>query len=612
MKFIKEMFKGCAASMAGCGCSVFVFMLCLIVLPAIIESTSSEEVGEADSSKNKDAPSVLVIDLSTPVIEGATNAQDFSQIFSGGIKIGLYDFVKAINRAKSDSQISSILIKGKFEGATLEHIWEFSNALKDFKKEKPVYAYLENPTLAEYCLASCASEIYLNPMSEFEFKGIALGGIYIGNALKKYGIDAQVMKAGKYKSFGEMFTSDKMSPEAKENLTQIADAIWQNILSDISENRKIPVEALKKIANETPLMDAKTAKEKGFFDEVSYKDALILHFCEDKDSYDSQINSFKQVSMYQYASQKKPLQMMNFLRHKNVIAVVYMDGTIMDEGTSSQGISSELYCSLLEDLKRTKEVKGVILRINSGGGSAYASEQIRRSVETLALEKPVFASVGDTAASGAYWIATACHKIFAGKNAITGSIGVFGLNFSAQKLANDFGITFDSVKTEKFADMQSLSHSLSQEEIDILQTSVDRVYDKFLTLVSESRKIDRKELETLAEGKIFTASQAQNVRLIDGIADLDTIVTSLSAEIEKITDKKVVVLEFPTPPTFMELFESMELQETPFAKVANIVFGRKINSPISKFEKAMKTRFENAKKSQIQAEMPIILDSTLN
>lgn len=599
------MFKGCAASMAGCGCATVAAIVLIAALSAVFnsgEGSKRAEKGDSDSG----SPRVLVVDLSTPIVEKPSGG--IENIFAGGAQIGFYDFISAIKRAKTDKKISAILITGEFSGgAGAEQIWEISKALKDFKTAKPVVAYLENPELGEYYLASCATKIYIAPMGEFEFKGISIKNVFIGNALKKYGVDAQVIKAGKYKSFGEIFVSDKMSEESRQNISQIADSLWKNIVLEISQNRNLPAEKLRKIASETPVMSAEKAKELGFFDGVLPRDVLIENLCPDG-NFDEELGSFPQKSMYDYAVREPKSKIFGGFEYPNAVAIVYLDGTIVDEGERGRDISRRDYCPLLRELRDDDSVKAVILRINSGGGSAFASEQIRREVELLAAEKPVIASFADTAASGAYWIASSCPRIFAGENCITGSIGVFGVSFSAGKLANDFGITFDGVKTEKFADMGGLSRPLNAEELAIVQESVDFAYKRFLGLVSSGRKIPLPEVETLAEGKVYAASDALRLRLIDSVSTLDEIVEKAKRDVKKESGaKRVEVRQYPRPATLSDLFMSFEKFEEPFVKAARGKFLPAAVNEIPQKEKAVK-RLKNSAKSQTMAEMPFILE----
>ena len=226
----------------------------------------------------------------------------------------------------------------------------------------------------------------------------------------------------------------------------------------------------------------------------------------------------------------------------------------------------------------------------------------------IALEKPVYASFGDVSASGAYWLSTACKKIVAGKNGITGSIGVFGLNFSAQKLANNFGITFDGVKTEKYADMPTISRPLNPEELAIFQKSVNRTYEKFLSLVSQGRNLAIEDVATLAEGKIYTSTQAKKLGLVDEIYTLYTLVERVKQNAENDCLDRLAVLEYPTLPTFVELLQSMEILETPFVKTLSSVFAPKFTNEALLNTKFFE-RFKNAKSREVQAELPIILTS---
>lgn len=585
MNLIKNLLRsivpGCFASAGGCGCLIF------LILGAIGYYGASLEY----NTDAKSYPCMLVIDLSQPIVDAATTSDEFtfSSTEKGGISI--CDFERKILKAAKDDNIYGIAIVGSFTETSLAQISEIRKHLETFKDSaKPVYAYLENAGLAEYFLASAATEIFINPFGNIEFKGLSINSAYFANALKKYGVDVQVIKAGKYKSFGEMFTSDKMSEENKEILSSIANDIWDGILEKVGASREINTDLLKEISNKNSLLDASEAVEKKMADTLAYRDEFILKM-SDFVGTDKSIKSFNQVLISSYA--------LDNTSSSDKFAVVYFDGEIVDSDTIQSGkVSSRPYCDILRDLTEDDSVKGVILRINSPGGSAYASEEIRHAVEILKQKKPVFASLGDTAASGAYWIASSANKIIAQENTITGSIGVFAIKLSGGKLANDFGITFDGVETANMADIDSLTKPLDKSEIAVFQKSIDSVYDKFIKTVSKGRSLPESEVLKVAEGKIFLASSSQETKLFDEIGGLSATIAlcAKTNSAEEILNLNIV--EYPAAITVEDFLMNFLTQEKPFAKIKNYIF-----------ESIAPRHFEFIfEKDSIRAQMPFLLE----
>ncbi len=587
MRFIRSLVPGCFASCSGCGCLV-VLLVGLTIYSAV--SVSLREIEAADT------PRMLVINLSEPVVNFATNREKFSLSAQDRLSISVWDFERKILKAAADPNIYGIALVGSFTSASLSQIAEARNLLADFKESgKPVYAYLENPGLAEYYLASVASEVYMNPYGVLEFKGISINSAYFANALKKYGIDAQVIKAGKYKSFGEIFTSDKMSPENREILSGIAGDIWSWMLEKIGASRDLSADSLRQISETNPLLEAGEALNKNMVDALMYRSDFVSKMSECV-GRDKALGSFNQISLLNYGNTFK----VSFGNIKSDrIALVYLSGEIVDSEVFVRGkVASRPYCKLLRDLAKDDSVKGVVLRIDSPGGSAYASEEIRHEVELLAAKKPVVASMGATAASGAYWIACAADKIFAQQNTITGSIGVFAVKFSGKTLANNFGITFDGVKTSPMADIDSLTRPLNESEIAVLQKSVDSMYDKFIKTVSKGRKLPESEVLKLAEGKIYLAGSATKTGLFDEIGGLTDALKSCTKADSQSMLLNLDVIQYPYAMTLEEFIMSFSEGAEPFANVRKFIFERFAPSQLE-------TLLEGG---EMRAQMPLILE----
>ena len=396
----------------------------LVIIAAVIAS-----IGERDKSEVSNG-GVLVLDLSDGVSETspASNFKIRGKFFKTPPE-STFDICAKIRAAAADLSVNALLIKGSAadspSGMSLAQASEIRAAIEKFsEKGKVAYAYLENPCFADYYLASAAGAVIMNPFGSMEYKGLALQSVFLGGAMKKYGIGVALVKSGEFKSAGEMFTSDKMPESQKAHLSKVLQSLWSGCQSQISASRGIPEAALSKIAREKAVFSAYDAKKFGFVDELMYADTLIEML---KTTYGEKGNTFKNLNIRDYSLP------VNYDTSK--IAVVALEGEICEDSALSSRMSAKKIAGILRRIRADKYVKAVVLRIDSPGGSAYASEIVRREVEALSQKVKVVASFGSTAASGAYWISTAAHKICADASTITGSIGVFSVGFDIEKIA---------------------------------------------------------------------------------------------------------------------------------------------------------------------------------
>ena len=487
----------------------------------------------------------LVYDLGTNIVEGTSQTKSMSAFLSNGVSLSVYDICARISSVSGGDGQNVLFIHGSFDNAydppSFAQISEIRAQIERFKTlGGKVFAYLEYPSLRDYYLASAADRVILNPQSTMEFKGLSATSPYFGNALKKYGVDVQVVKSGEFKNFGEMFTSDKMSAEDKVHLEGILKAIWNSIVERISISRGIPIETLNSIAQNGALFTAQDAIKMGLVDDAMFEDEILDLMAN---TVGSSGDTFLQNSIFSVDVQQP--------KHAPKVAVVYMKGNIVGRGDMNT-ISAEYYAPLFREIRRDKSIRAVVIRVDSGGGSAFASEVIRREIELTAQEVPVVASFGGIAASGAYWLGCAAEEIIVTPQTITGSIGVFGLAFSAEKLAGDFGITFDGVKTAPFADIGTIARPMSEQEVAKLQSLIDVVYGDFVRLVSKSRKMSIEEATALANGRIYSAGQAMTLRLADKIGGLGDAITSAA---EKAGLASFAVDQYPKYDPFKELFK---------------------------------------------------------
>ncbi len=559
MKQVFDFFSNTAANLLAL--FVFFFLVPLAVLVSVV--CGALRSGVLTVSQDCDY-SALVLDMSSPVSEFPRSDDKIYNYIKGGAWLSTYSLCAKIDSAAEDDSNRLIFITGNFgSDVSYAQVAEIRAALQRYAKSgKEVVAYLENPATRDYFLASAATTVVLNPFSELQFSGLGGNAVFFGNALKKYGVDATIVKVGKLKSFGEMFTSDRMSAPVRENYAALLGSVWSSVVSKVADSRKIKTGKLREIADTRAVLSAGEAKSLGLVDKLMYRDQVIDMISE-KVGCDGV--TFSQTPISAYGG--------NIAENADgVVALVYMRGEILDVPASDGVIDSASYSVLLRELRFDGDVSAVVLRIDSGGGSAFASEVIRREVQLLAAEKPVIVSVGGSAASGAYWIATAANKIFADSESITGSIGVFSILFSSQKLAGDFGITFDGVKTSPMADMGTITRQPTSAEIDRVQRLTDRVYEKFTGLVAASRKMKPEKVAEIADGRVFSGADAARIGLVDGIRSLSDCV-GFAAKQAKL--ESFEVYEFPQSNAVSEFLSSFAQENVPFAKAFKAVFDAK-------------------------------------
>lgn len=533
--------------------------ICIVILPAALllalllfgASMLDENAAEFDAANRDDEAPVVVYNLSRPVIEGA-GAAYFRFPFGGrpalSETLSTFEICSSIRSLADSETAKALLICGKLPPETsMAQAGEIRAAVEFFAQKKRAIAYLENPTQQEYYLASAATEIILNPASDFTFKGLAATPVFFGDTLKKYGIRAQIIRSGAHKTFGDIFTKNALSPEDKEILGGVLKSIWQNMLADIARSRGADADNLAAIAAQKPIMTAAQAVKAGFADKLMARAEFAESLAK---KYGARGGSFRRTPIAADTGGAP-----------DSIAVVYMEGDI-ETGSSPDGIAADRYCALIRKLARDKNVKAVVLRIDSGGGSAYASEILRREISLAAKKKPVVASMGGACASGAYWLSTAASATFADSATITGSIGVISVLFSVEELANGFGITFDEVKTSPYADIFSASRQATAGEIALMQPILAEIYETFAKLVADARKMPLADVKRLADGRIFTGAQAVKLNLADKIGG---IVDAVERAKKLANLQECSVVQYPQPDPLKEFFGLFETSDI-FAK----------------------------------------------
>ncbi|MBD2301658.1 MULTISPECIES: signal peptide peptidase SppA [Nostocales] len=476
--------------------------------------------------KNK---SVLVFDLSLNITDREPTAgEELQRTLSGTPedRITLRKVLDAINQAKQDPKIVGIYIDGSnSSGGNLgfASLKEIRKALEEFRAAgKKVVAYGQDWGKKEYYLSSVADTVVLNPLGAIEINGLGSQPMFLSGALQKFGIGVQVVRVGKFKGAVEPFILNKLSPENREQTQKLLDDVWSEWRTTVGTSRKINPQKLQAIADNQAIVEAPAAKTNGLVDQVAYHDQVVADLKKLTDS-DQNEKNFRQVDILEY-SQVINKSLKAEQASKNQIAVVYAEGEIVDGSGDNEQVGGDRFAKIFNKIRQDKNIKAVVLRINSPGGSATAAEIMQREIRLTHEVKPVVVSMGDVAASGGYWIASDSSRIFAEPNTITGSIGVFGILFNGQKLANDNGITWDVVKTARYADAQTVARPKSPQEIALYQRSVNRIYSIFLDKVAKGRKLPEQKVAEIAQGRIWSGVAAKQIGLVDEIGGLNAAV----------------------------------------------------------------------------------------
>ena len=490
--------------------------------------------------------SVLRIDLDKPIQERAEDNPFGSLLGNEFVEAqGLDNILAAIKEAKTNPKIEGIYLEGSAMSTEIASTQEIRKALEDFKTTgKFVLAYADMYAQGGYYLASVADKVMMNPSGILEWKGLSMQPIFYKGLLEKLGVEMQVFRVGTYKSAVEPFICTEMSDANRAQCQSFLDDVWTVICDDVSAVRGISKDSLNAFANEYMLFNrAQTTVDYGFVDTLVYADgareALRTHLGGVK---------VKFVSPKELASVAKPLP------KKSEVAVYYAYGNIVDAAASGLGAGdAEIVGSKvvgdLDKLMNDDNVKAVVLRINSGGGSAYASEQMWKAIELLKTKKPVVVSMGGYAASGGYYMSCNANRIFAEPTTLTGSIGIFGMIPNASNLlTKKLDLRFDVVKTNEAADFGALGRSFNAKESAAMQAYIERGYDLFLTRVADGRGMTKEAVNEIAQGRIWTGQQALGIGLVDQLGTLNDAV-AYAAEMAQVAD--YAVKDYPAQQDFV-------------------------------------------------------------
>ena len=519
---MKQFFKFMFASFFGTFFSMIVAGLLLIVIFIAMLTGTMSSAGKADKQISEvEKNSILHITLNTP-IKDRTSENPFENFdfntLENSSNLGLDKIIASIEKAKSDDRIEGICLDLTFINTGMASIEEIRNALLDFKKSKKwIISYSEVYTQGTYYLASVADKIYVNPVGIVELKGLATQLMFFKNMLAKLDVDVQIIRHGKFKSAVEPFMLEKMSASNREQLEKILNTAWGSMINGIAASRDIKTATINELADGLKIQDAKDALKYNFVDGLMYKDELLaelrnkLHLEENAD--------ITTISLGKYSKAKLKGKK---LKSKNKIAVIYAAGNIVSGKGSKDQMGSETISKAIREARLDNDVKAIVLRVNSGGGSALASDVMWRETTLAKKAKPFIVSMGDVAASGGYYIACAADKIVASEKTITGSIGVFGVIPNMEGFFNNkMGITFDGAKTNDHADMMSLFKPLTGEEKDIIQIGVEKIYDDFITKVAAGRGMTKAEIDAIGQGRVWIGNDALEIGLVDEIGGLN-------------------------------------------------------------------------------------------
>ena len=560
--------------------------------------------------------SVLVIELGQTLSDRPAEAESRSFLddaISGGENVvPLRSAIQALHVAADDDRISGVLLRGNINadnyGSGYAALREFRAAIADFRRsKKPVHAYLVNPETRDYYVASAASVVTLDPFGSLIMPGMSSEQIFFAGLFEKYGIGVQVSRVGRFKAAVEPFTRTNMSPENRLQTKSYLGDMWREVKRGIAESRHVDTTALQTIVDAQGIILPADAKAAGLIDRIAYFDEVLVDLqrlarvspivaaasdstkpagakgddtkldatksdgMSATTSRDSRVSELldgpklPQVSLEDYAPIAAARD--RIIGASQAVAIVYAEGDIVDGQGGAGQVGGDGLSRELRRIRSDTKVKALVLRVNSPGGSAIASERIQRELALFGRSKPVVVSMGTVAASGGYWIATAGTRVFAQPNTITGSIGVFSLVPNIAGLAKTNGITFDTVKTGRYADIFSLARPRSADEMAVLQRGTDAIYAAFIDRVSTARKLSPDSVRAIAEGRVWSGSEAIRIGLVDSIGGLDAAVKS-AASLAKITGD-YEVREYPRTRSATEVISEMiERKPKPVSKIA--------------------------------------------
>lgn len=495
---------------------------------------------------------VLTLDMSTFMLTEQSAESDPMAILQGdnAARTGIWTAIQAIDAAASDPSVSYIYMKPDMASGGMAQIEELRDALENFRMSgKAIVSYIENPTNAGYYLASVSDKIY---MTSYDggmtmITGLASRMIFLKDILDKLGVNVQLIRHGKYKSAGEMYVRNSSSPENRLQNQELVNSIWESWSGQIADARGITPESFNEMIDKLMLNFPEDYLNNGLVDELLTQDELSNKLCSlagVKKPEDLPV-----ISLQDYAKVK----LMPNLKTKDKIAIIYASGNIID-GEDKTQVGGDRFADIIAGVRRDASVKAVVFRVNSPGGSVLASEKIRNEIELLRKEKPVVASYGNYAASGGYWISNSCNMIFANASTLTGSIGVFSMipDYSGT-LKNLAHVNIETVSSNEHGDMYAGTRALDRDETAYMQASVEKIYDRFTSIVAEGRDMEVSYVDSIAQGRVWSGADALEIGLIDSIGTLKDAVVYAGMLAGQSDLSAWQIAEYPKPLTTLEL-----------------------------------------------------------
>lgn len=550
---MKEFLKMTLAAMLG-------FLIVSVVMTIFSFALLGSLAALGSSEPVMPRSAVLKLDMSTIALtEQSADSNPFEMLQKEGVtKVGIWNAIQAIDAAAADPAVSYIYMKpDMLMSSGMAEVEELRSALENFRRSgKAVISYMENPTNAGYYLASVSDRIY---MTSYEggmtmLTGLSTQVIFLKDILDKLGVNVQLIRHGKYKSAGEMYIRNSISPENRKQNQELVNSIWNSWTSQMAASRGLSQERLNAMINGLELNFPQDYLENGLVDELVTQAQLMDKLCAL-----SVVEKFEDVKMISLQDYIK-ISVKPNLKAKEKIAVIYASGNIVD-GKDRNNVDGDRFAAIISGVRRDSTVKAVVFRVDSPGGSVLASEKIKNEIDLLREVKPVIASYGNYAASGGYWISNSCDRIFTNASTLTGSIGVFSMlpDFSGT-LKDIAHVNITTISSNEHGDMYSGLRPLSDSETAYMQASVEKIYDRFTATVAEGRKLEVPYVDSIAQGRVWAGSDAAEIGLVDGIGTIkDAIMYAAGAAGNGMADLSAwQIVEYPKPMTTMEiLMESL-------------------------------------------------------
>lgn len=542
---MKEFFKMTLASMLGfLVVSVVMTVFGFMIIGAIAAIGSEQPVMPRSAVLTIDMGKIALTEQNAP-------ADPLAMLQNNNTTpVGIWNAVSAINAAAGDPEVKMIFMKPDMASGGLAELEEFRQALMNFRNSgKAIVSYIENPTNAGYYLASVSNKIY---MTSYEggmtmITGLSTQLIFLKDILDKLGINVQLIRHGKYKSAGEMYIRSGISPENREQNQEMVNSIWQNWSAEMAQARGLATDAFNGLIDGLKLNFPSDYLENGLADELMTKEELREKLCTLSGNEEFSDIPFMPFSDY------VTLKSLPNLKADKKIAVIYASGNII-EGDDKSQVGGDRFASIIAGIRNDESVKAVVFRVNSPGGSVLASEKIKNEIDLLRQEKPVIASFGNYAASGGYWISNSCDYIFSNAGTLTGSIGVFSMIPEFSGTLEDIAhVNITTISSNEHGDMYSGTRALNQTETAYMQASVERIYDKFTSVVAEGRDMEVQDVDAIAQGRVWSGADAVEIGLVDEIGSLNDAILYAAAAAGHPDLSSWQIAEYPKPMTTFEL-----------------------------------------------------------